>query len=43
MGSKGGSKHEEKRFIGILGIEITDLLMNINSVVIFKCPKRILE
>ena len=53
VGSGGGSKHGYKRFDITLGIGITDLLMNlmschvllnnINSDVILKCPKRILE
>ena len=52
MVSGGGSKHREKRFYRILGIGIPDLFMDlmyyngflktINSVVIFKCPKRML-
>ena len=53
VGSGGGSKHGDKSFDRILGIGIPDLLMNfmschgflknINSVVILKCPKRMLE
>ena len=53
MGSGGGSKHGDKIFDRILGIGIPDLLMNliycngfsknINSVVISKTPKRMLE
>ena len=53
VGSGGDSKHGDKRFDRILGIGITDLLMNlmschgflknINSVVILKFPKRMLE
>ena len=53
VGSKGSSKHGDKSFDGILGIGIPylltnlmschEFLKNINSVVIFKCPKRMLE
>ena len=53
IGYGGGSKHGDKSFDKILGIGITDLLINlmychgfldnINSVVILKCPKRMLE
>ena len=53
VGSRGGSKNIEKRFDKIQGIGIPDLLMtlmsshgfqkNINSVVILKCPKSLLE
>ena len=53
MGSRGGSKYGDKSFDVILGIGIPDLLMklmschgflkNINSVVILKCPKSMLE
>ena len=53
MGSRGGSKHGHKSFDRILGIGIPDLSMNlmschgflknINSVVILKFPKRMLE
>ena len=53
MCSKEGSKHGDKSFDKILGIGITYLLMNlmschgflknINSVVILKFPKRMLE
>ena len=53
VGSGGGYKHEDKRFEKILSIGITDLLINfmschgflknINSVVILKCPKMMLE
>ena len=53
MDSKGGSKYGDKRFNIILGIGIPDLLMNlmssrgflknIDSVVILKFPKRMLE
>ena len=53
VGFGGGSKHGDKSFDKILGIKIPYLLMNlvschkclkdINSVVILKCPKRILK
>ena len=53
MGYRGVSKHVDKTFDIILGIGIPDLLMNlmschgflknINSVVILKFPKRMLE
>ena len=53
MGSGGGSKHGDISFYGILGIGTPDLLINlmschgflknINSVVILKCPKMMLE
>ena len=53
VGSIGGSKHIDKSFDRILGIGIPYLLMNlmsfhgflrnINSVVILKCLKRMLE
>ena len=53
MGSGRGSKHGEKSFDIILGIGIPYLLMNlmschgflknINTVVVLKCPKRILQ
>ena len=53
MGSGGGSKHWDNFFDRILGIGIPYLLTNlmschgflrnINSVVILKCPKRMLE
>ena len=53
VGYGGVSKHGDKRFDRILGIGIPDLLMNlmschgflknINSVVILKFPKRMLE
>ena len=53
VGYRGGSKHEDKGFNIILGIGILDLLMdlmschwflkNINSVVILKWPKKMLE
>ena len=52
MGSGGGSKRRDKKFDKILGIGISDFLINlifchgflknINSVVILKCPKRML-
>ena len=53
VGSGGGSGHRDKSFNRKLGIGIQDLLMNlmssrgflkkIDSVFIFKCPKRMLE
>ena len=53
VGYRGGSKRGNKSFDRILGIGIQDLfinlmscygfLKNINSVVIFKFPKRMLE
>ena len=53
VGSGGGYKHEGKSYDKILGIGITDLLMNLMSchgflknkdpVVILKCPKRMFE
>ena len=53
VGSGGGSKHGDKIFDKVLGIGIQDFLMNlmscpgflknINSVVILKYPKRVLE
>ena len=53
MGPVGGYKHGDKCFDRMLGIGITDLLMNfmschgifknINSVVVLKLPKRMLE
>ena len=53
VGYGWGSKHGDKSFDRILSIGITDLLMdlmschgflkNIDSVVILKCPKRMLE
>ena len=53
MDSRGGYKHGDKGFDRILGIGIPGLLMkllschgllkNINSVVILKCPKRMLK
>ena len=53
VGSEGGFKYGDKCFDKILGIEIPYLLMNLmscnrflknkNYVVIFKCPKRMLE
>ena len=53
MGSRGGSKHEYKRLNRILGIGMIYLLMNlmscheflnnIDSIVILKFPKRMLE
>ena len=53
VGSGGGSKHGDRSFDQIFGIGITDLLMNlrsyhgflknINSVVVLKFPKRMLE
>ena len=52
MGSGGSSKHGKNVFDGIMGIGITDFLMNLmschgflkdmNSVVISKCPKTML-
>ena len=53
VGYGGGYKRGDKHFYRILGIVIPDFLMNlmtchgllknINSVVILKCPKRMLE
>ena len=53
MGSRGGYKYGDKSFDRMLGIGIPGLLMkllschgllkNINSVVILKCPKSMLE
>ena len=53
MGSRGGSQNGDKSFDRILGMGIPDLLMNlmschgflknVNSIVILKYPKRILE
>ena len=53
VGTREGFKHGNKSYDKILGIGITDLLMNLmschgflenkNSVIILKCPKRMLE
>ena len=53
LGSGGGYEHEEKSYDKILGIGIPYLLMNLmscngflnnkDSVIILKCPKRMLE